>query len=85
MWFGFVYPDQRHRVPAWVIDELTDRFRREQSDEIGKVCNGTLLSREQYLHDVCVGGYQDARITPRGRMTPEELEIWTAAIRDKNE
>jgi hypothetical protein len=81
--FGFVYPDQRHRIPAWVSDELSVRFRREQADEVDKVCNGTLLSREQYLHDVCVGGYQDARIVPPGRMKPEELEIWTAAIRGK--
>src|SRR5262245_42887603 len=60
--FGFVYPDQRHRVPSWVIDELTARFQRDQSDEAENVCNGTLLSREQYLHDVCVRGYQDARV-----------------------
>jgi hypothetical protein len=83
--FGFVYPDQRHRVPAWVVDTLTTRFLREQSDDPDKVCNGTLLSREQYLHDVCVNGYQDARIPPRGRMKPEELEIWTAAIGDQDD
>jgi hypothetical protein len=78
--FGFVYPDQRHRVPAWVVDTLNARFLREQSDGPDKVCNGTLLSREQYLHDVCVNGYQDARTIPPARMKPEELEIWTAAI-----
>lgn len=83
--FGFVYPDQRHRVPQWVIDELTAKFLREQSDETDPVCNGTLLSREQYLYDVCVRGYQDARVVPRGQMKPEELEIWTAAIRDRSE
>ena len=81
--FGFVYPDQRHRVPAWVVETLTARLGREQSDAPDKVCNGTLLSREQYLHDVCVNGYQDARIIPPGRMKPEELEIWTAAIGGK--
>jgi hypothetical protein len=83
--FGFVYPDQRHRIPAWVVDELTTRFLAEQSDASGRVCYGTLLSREQYLHDVCVGGYQDARIIPPARMKPEELEIWTAAINGKYE
>jgi hypothetical protein len=82
--FGFVYPDQRHRVPQWVIDELTTKFLREQSDETDPVCNGTLLSREQYLYDVCVRGYRDARVAPFGRMKPEDLEIWTAAIRDKD-
>lgn len=83
--FGFVYPDQRHRVPAWVVDDLTARFRREQADDPVGVCNGTLLSREQYLYDVCIGGYQDARMVPPGTMKPEELEIWTAAINDKYE
>jgi hypothetical protein len=83
--FGFVYPDQRHRIPPWVIDELTARFLRDQSDETMSVCNGTLLSREQYLYDVCVRGYQDARTLPPARMTPEELEIWTAAIGAKDE
>jgi hypothetical protein len=83
--FGFVYPDQRHRVPAWVIDELTARFLGDQSDETVHVCNGTLLSREQYLYDVCVRGYQDARTLPPARMRPEELEIWTAAISTKDE
>jgi hypothetical protein len=72
-------------VPQWVIDELTAKLLREQSDETDPVCNGTLLSREQYLYDVCVRGYQDARVVPRGQMKPEELEIWTAAIRDKSE
>jgi hypothetical protein len=25
-------------------------------------------------------GYEDARITPRGSMTPEQIAEWTAAI-----
>jgi hypothetical protein len=83
--FGFVYPDQRHRIPIWVTDELTKRFAGERSDDASQVCNGTLLSREQYLYDIRAGGYQDARVGPTGRMTPEELEIWTAAIDDKEQ
>jgi len=82
--FGFVYPDQRHRIPAWVIRELTRRFTDERTDDTTHVCNGTLLSREQYLYDVCVGGYEDARLAPRGPMTPDQLEIWTAAIGDED-
>jgi Uncharacterised nucleotidyltransferase len=78
--FGFVYPDQRHRIPAWVRDELTRRFAAEASEQPTLVCNGTLLSREQYLYDLRHLGYADARIEPRGRMTHEEADIWTAAI-----
>jgi hypothetical protein len=82
--FGFVYPDQRHRIPAWVRDELTRRFAAEASDQATLVCNGTLLSREQYLHDLTHLGYGDARIEPTGRMTHEETDIWTASIGDTN-
>jgi hypothetical protein len=78
--FGFVYPDQRHRIPAWVRDELTIRFAGESSEQANRVCNGTLLSREQYLYDLRRRGYGDARIEPMGRMTREETEIWTEAI-----
>jgi hypothetical protein len=80
--FGFVYPDQRHCVPAWVRNELTRRFAAEVSDQATLVCNGTLLSREQYLQDLAHLGYADARIEPMGRMTHEEADIWTAAIGD---
>ncbi len=84
VWFGFVYPGQRHRIPAWVMDDLTNRLLHDGSDESSRVCNGTLLSREQYLHDVCVKGYQDARLIAPGRMTAVDLEIWTAAISGKH-
>ena len=80
--YGFVYPGQRHRIPAWVTDELSTRFASERPDPANLVCNGTLLSREQYLHDVREDGYEDARLTPIGRMTADELDIWTTAIRD---
>ena len=45
-----------------------------------KVCQGTLLSRAQYLVDVDEWGYEDARQQPRGAMTAEQLAVWTAAI-----
>jgi hypothetical protein len=78
--FGFVYPDQRHRIPGWVVDELTRRFAAERSDPANRLCNGTLLSREQYLHDINCLGYHDARVAPAGQMTREEIDHWTAAI-----
>jgi hypothetical protein len=45
-----------------------------------QVCFGTLLSREQYLADIGIWGYQDARLKPLGPMSFEEVEHWTAAI-----
>ena len=46
----------------------------------GAVCQGTLLSREQYLTDSSSWGYEDARLAPRGPMTRDEIARWTAAI-----
>jgi hypothetical protein len=45
-----------------------------------KVCQGTLLSRKQYLVDVDEWGYEDARLQPRGAMSEEQIAVWTAAI-----
>ena len=80
--FSFVYPSERHRLPAPVVDELLARMRKEidgpPSDD--RVCRGTLVSREQYLLDIGQYGYQDARLVPRGSMTPEDAIYWTWAI-----
>jgi hypothetical protein len=78
--FGFAYPDQRHRVPSWVMDTLIGRLNADRDDVLNQVCNGTILSREQYLEDIQNGRYEDGRQVPHGRMSAEELAIWTAAI-----
>jgi hypothetical protein len=77
--FGFVFPDDRNAIPAWVMQEFLDRLQAEVSGPrpTGHVCGGTLISREQYLVDVNVGGYEDARLQPRGGMTPEQIAVWT--------
>jgi hypothetical protein len=80
--FGFVYPDCRDRVPAWVTDELLRRLREEPNERQNHICNGTLLSREQYLHDLRLG-YCDARAVPNGSMTCNEIRTWTASIDEK--
>ena len=81
--FGFVYPDQRQQVPLWVQEELIGRFQAEGLDPDNRICNGTVLSREQYLNDLERFGYRDARAEPYGRMTESEIEVWTNAIGDK--
>ncbi|HEX6817851.1 MAG TPA: nucleotidyltransferase [Ktedonobacterales bacterium] len=79
--FGFIYPGQRHRVPAWVMDKLLGRAQSEAhtSAPDERVCNGTMLSRQQYLVDVCEWGFKDGRLV-HGYMTPEQIEEYTAAI-----
>jgi hypothetical protein len=48
-------------------------------------CYGTLLSREQYLHDIVSWKYRDGREEPNGSMTRDHLDIWTAAIGAKKD
>ena len=79
--FGFIYPDESDRIPRWVIEELSERMRREPAETSASlpVCGGTLLSRQQFLVDICERGYRDARVTT-GAMTETEVDDWTAAI-----
>ncbi len=83
--FGFIYPGEREIVPAWIMRELSDRLLEEcevpAREE--KLCQGTLLSREQYLVDIGLWGYEDARLKPRGMMDADEIAHWTAAIAQK--
>jgi hypothetical protein len=79
--FGFVYPGERDKIPAWVMDELTARLQEEtrRQPEASRLCRGTFVSREQYLIDIGEWGYADARLD-EGSMTPEEIAHWTDAI-----
>ena len=45
-----------------------------------RVCQGTLMSRAQYLLDIGRYGYADARLEPRGNMSAEDCIYWTWAI-----
>jgi Nucleotidyl transferase of unknown function (DUF2204) len=80
--FGFIYPAERDKIPRWLLKELSDRLFEEMDapPPDDKMCFGTLLSREQYLPDIGMWGYHDARLKPRGQMAPEEVAHWTAAI-----
>jgi hypothetical protein len=80
--FGFVYPDRRDVVPAWVVDNLLEQLRNETHTPPSEngICFGTLLSREQYLTDVEKSGCRDARLMPVGKMTAEDMATWTEAI-----
>jgi hypothetical protein len=86
--FGFIYPGERHRVPEWVMQELAARLAaetRQPPTEDLHICAGTLLSREQYLHDVENLGYVDGRLTPASTMTPEDVRTWTEAIPSRHQ
>lgn len=79
--FGFVYPSERDRIPAEVLQELVNLLVAEQSlaAPAEKICHGTILSRKQYLTDVHCWGYADARLE-NGSMSATEVQLWTEAI-----
>jgi hypothetical protein len=64
------------------MQKLLHRLQQEMSSEPPKkrVCQGTLLSRAQYLIDIESWEYGDARLHPRGNMSADEIEQWTAPI-----
>ncbi len=83
--FGFIYPAERTQVPEGVMQDLLYRLQQElhEAPAEERLCQGTLLSRTQYLIDIIRRGYQDARLLPKGTMTKEEIDHWTAAINEK--
>jgi hypothetical protein len=80
--FGFIYPGERALIPSVVIRDLINRLLAELDAPTrdSKVCQGTLLSRAQYLVDIDEWGYEDARMRPRGAMSEDQIQQWTAAI-----
>lgn len=84
--FGFVYPAYRDRIPVWVMDDLIGRLQQEchSCSPRENICQGTLLSREQYLSDVEQQGLQDGRVIPFGNMTEQDAARWTAAISESH-
>lgn len=80
--FGFVYPSERARIPTRVMTTLVDRLRSELTTDadVGRLCQGTMVSRQQYLPDTLEWGYADGRLPPTGHMSVRQIEDWTAAI-----
>lgn len=80
--FGFVYPGERARVPQRVMERLMRLLAGELTNNapVRKLCNGSVLSRQQYLIDIGEWGYLDGRLEPRGNMSADEIAHWTAAI-----
>ena len=80
--FGFIYPGERALIPSAVMKDLVNRLLAEFDvpTRDSKVCQGSLLSRAQYLVDIDEWGYEDARLQPRGSMTERQVAEWSAAI-----
>jgi len=68
-----------------VVRILLTRWSEQRGQALAgaDLCQGTLLSRAQYLVDVQKWGYRDARLSPGGTMTTEEIKEWTAPVIEK--
>lgn len=85
--FGFIYPGERSRIPAWVMQQLCQKLGQESNQpEISeKVCQGTLLAPLQYRTDVEQWGYVDARLQPRGNLTEANIGEWMDHLKQEAE
>jgi hypothetical protein len=83
--FGFVFPGHRDSIPAWVMEILGRKLQEESGGRVPdsevSLCQGTLLSREQYLTDIERLGYRDVRLLhPDVNMSEQDVARWTGAI-----
>lgn len=60
--FAYSYPSERDAVPRSVWRDLLRRASQLRP-EADRVCRGTLLSRTQYVADVGIRGFRDARVS----------------------
>ncbi|HEX6950754.1 MAG TPA: hypothetical protein VF127_14225, partial [Nitrospira sp.] len=73
--------------PDWFMHEMMRRMKLEMQclPADRDVCQGTLLSWSQYLADLDCGEYQDARLSPRGRLMLEDTQHMTAVLQEEQE
>src|SRR5215831_2500940 len=82
--FGYIYPGERARIPAMIMEDLVTQLRNEaRTAGPERFCRGTLLSRQQYLVDVQEWGFRDARLEKRVQMNEKDIADWTDAIEKK--
>jgi len=76
--FSFIYPSKTDLLPVGLMQEFVRKFLLSLGEEgEGRVCNGTFLSRSQYLPDVTLWGFADPRLAERCGMTAEQVAAWT--------
>jgi hypothetical protein len=80
--YQYIFP-QSNEIPEWVLHQLIGKVMDEvsQGPSNDTLCKGTLLSRDQYLHDIEELGYSDGRLHPTGLLPAEDIDEYTRAIR----
>jgi hypothetical protein len=65
--FGYAYPNDQDRIPAWVTASLQEVIAHEpHAGTDGKVCRGTFLAQKSYGTAIKDWGYADGRLQPHG-------------------
>ncbi len=73
MLFGYTYPCDREKIPAWVIPQLLKTVQNETAPE-AKLCRGANLAHGgSYGTALREWGYIDARLKPHGPLTQDEI------------
>jgi hypothetical protein len=85
--FGFIYPSERDRIPAWVMEHLVGSLQAELVTPAppARLCQGTILSWDQYLGDVEVGEYLDGRLAPWGTLERADIAHITETLRGEKQ
>lgn len=67
--FQWLYPSERDKIPAWLLDELLRRLaiKRLEQAPMERICRGPLLSSRDYEIDVKRWGFED--VTRHGGAT----------------
>ena len=87
--FGYIYPGHQQCIPKSVMKALLRKLNNEistmdiQSVDEADLCKGTLLSGSQFLFDLLVRGYRDARFTGSVNMPENELRQWAQQLDDE--
>src|SRR5687768_13368380 len=81
IFFGYIYPASRDRIPHWVPEHLMQLVRDERAPTDAQLCRGPNVSRQQYLVDIHERGFADARrVAHGGHLSDDDIQRWTAAI-----
>jgi hypothetical protein len=72
--FGYAYPSERARVPAWVMTQLICDLRNEPASSM-PVCRGTNLAHNgSYGTPIKEWDFIDGRVQPYGPLTQDEID-----------
>ena len=61
LYFRYVYPSERNRIPQWLLKELLNRLHTQMTlpPPETRVCRGRIFSRDDYLIDIKQWGFAD--------------------------